>query len=148
MTQYQPQAKQRHTTRNILLIVLACALLALPAFWVFVWGYTAVRVAIADREHHEVVYKVTGSAKDPDIFFSSDGHGETGSESRATLPWASDTLTIKGRNQLLSVSVTPPLANREPTRCEIWVDGKLVEQDDPEKAFPGLGIGASCTYIP
>ncbi|MFF0264261.1 hypothetical protein [Kribbella sp. NPDC004536] len=140
MTQYQ-----KHTTRNVLLIVLVCAVLALPAFWVVTLGYTGVRSFVAGREKHEVVYKVTGTAKNPSVRYLRDGHRDNVALGEADLPWQSEPLTVKGSNQYLSVYALQQNGDRGSVNCEIWVDGKLVERNDP--SAPSY-LAADCTYTP
>jgi Mycobacterium membrane protein len=153
MTQYQqpphptPGPKQKHTVRNTLLIVLALAVIAYPAFHAFIFAYTGVRLAWASLEKHEVVYKVTGAADLPKITYT-DGQGHDTEISKASLPWESEPLTTKGRNQYLSVAANQQSGDRGTVRCEIWVDGKLAVSEDPEQQYPGIGLHAHCTHFP
>jgi hypothetical protein len=128
--------------------VLAVVVIAYPAFQLFILAYTGVRIAWASQEKHEVVYKIYGTADSPQISYSRDGHQDHEELPSASLPWQSDTLTIKGRNQYLSVYALKQVGDPGTVRCEIWVDGKLVESDDPEKKYPGLALSADCTHTP
>lgn len=147
MTQYQrsqPPQPRKHTTRNTVLVVLAAVLLAYPAFQLVLLGYTGVRLLIAGQEKHEVVYKVTGSATAPDIRYSRTGHGESSEAVQARLPWQSAPLRTKGSSQVLSVHASPQSDETGTLRCEIWVDGKLVDSDEPAATY----LSASCTNLP
>ncbi|WP_405061263.1 MmpS family transport accessory protein [Kribbella sp. NBC_01505] len=123
-----------------LLIVLLVVVLAYPAFQVFLFGYTGIRMLIASQETHEVVYKVTGTADLPSISYNG-GDKDPVELKHASVPWDSGTLKIKGRNQLLSVSTDPQVDDKGSVRCEIWVDGKLIESK--ESLFAGFGAHCS-----
>lgn len=128
-----------------LLIVLLVVVLAYPAFQLFLFGYTGVRMLVAGQETHEVVYKVTGTAEQPDLRYVRDGHRDSVELKYAVLPWESGTLKTKGSAQVLSVSALQQLDDNGSVRCEIWVDGKLVESNE---SAPGTGLSASCTHLP
>jgi hypothetical protein len=128
-----------------LLIVLLVVVLAYPAFQVFLFSYTGLRMLIASQETHEVVYKVTGTAKRPDIHYLRDGHRDSVELDDTSLPWESEKLKTKGSNQLLSVNAMPQLDDdTSSVHCEIWVDGKLVDSNDSLYA----GFNADCTHQP
>ncbi|MFI5731898.1 MmpS family transport accessory protein [Kribbella sp. NPDC051587] len=127
-----------------LLIVLLVVVLAYPAFQVFLFGYTGLRMLIASQETHEVVYKVTGTAKQPDISYVRDGHQDSADVKRAALPWESQKLKTKGSSQLFSVSALQQLDDNGSTRCEIWMDGKLVDSKDSA----ATGLSVHCMYLP
>jgi hypothetical protein len=147
MTQFdpsQPAQPQKHTVRTVVLIVLGVAVLALPAFWVILLGYTGVRTLIANQETHQVVYKVTGTAKNPDIRFSTKGDLNDTTLPRTPLPWESPSTKTKGMNQIFFVHVSPQTGETGTLHCEIWMDGKLVDRADPQYGY----LGADCTYQP
>ncbi|GAA1662551.1 hypothetical protein GCM10009745_00090 [Kribbella yunnanensis] len=127
-----------------LLIVLLVVLLAYPAFQLFLLGYTGVRMLVASQEKHEVVYKVSGTAEQPDVSYVRDGQRESVDVKYAALPWESQKLETKGSTQMLSVSALQQLEDRGSVRCEIWMDGKLVESKD--SAMSGLSV--HCMYQP
>src|SRR5689334_25100914 len=87
-----------------LLIVLLVVVLAYPAFQLVLLGYTGLRMLIASQETHEVVYKVTGTAKQPDLSYLRDGHQDSVDVKYASLPWESETLKTKGSSQVLAVT--------------------------------------------
>jgi hypothetical protein len=148
MTQYQPVPTQKRPARKTLIIVLVLVILAYPAFQLFLFTYTGVRTLIADQETHEVVYKVTGTAEQPNITFARDGHRKSEELTKVVLPWESAKLTTKGSSQVLSVSAIQQDGGRGTVKCEIWMDGKLVTSQDPEQTAPGLGLSAYCTHAP
>lgn len=127
-----------------LLIVLLVMLLAYPAFQLFLLGYTGVRMLIASRETHEVVYKVSGTADLPAIHYIRDGHRESVDLKYASLPWESEKLKTKGSNPLLSVSTLLQLDDKGAVHCEIWMDGKLVESKD--STYDGFDV--HCSHMP
>jgi hypothetical protein len=112
---------------------------------VFLFSYTGLRMLIASQETHEVVYKVTGTADLPDIHYVRDGHEDSVDLKHASLPWESEKLKTKGSSQVLSVTGDKQLDDLGTVRCEIWVDGKLVETAD---SLPNIGLSASCTHLP
>ncbi|WP_405061264.1 hypothetical protein OG474_06370 [Kribbella sp. NBC_01505] len=113
-------------------------------------GYGAVGIDLLRRfgaylNTHEVVYKLSGTAKQINIGYNQDGHKGFELLWGSPQPWASPHLTTTGKDQELSVHGFPLDDDLGDVRCEIWVDGHLAKSED---SLPGRGLGVQCEYRP
>ncbi|MGW6280735.1 MmpS family transport accessory protein [Kribbella sp. NPDC055071] len=146
MTQYQPPPfgagppaqppKRKHPVRNAVVIVVGAIVLGFLGIQGVIWAYTGVRLAVASQEKHEIVYKVSGSGTSADIQYKNPDESDT-TRSIQQLPWESETKHFKGRTQIYSITADLPSDSKDTLRCEIWVDGELL---DSSETVAGTGV--------
>lgn len=135
---YAQPKKKKHTLRNVLLILLGLTLLGIAGCFALV-GSAVNEVDKEAKRERVVVYEVTGTARQVDVSYTTDGSTSTAQENGVKLPWRKE---VKVSGLVPVYQVMGQAMSKGTVACKITVDGEVVKENESR----GMGALATCDH--